>query len=118
MIDFIKRSVGIQLVLLLLLTSFLSNLAHAKDMRAVWAAKAAPIKVIDVTPDGKYPVYGLVHEEDDIVYHAGNLSFTFDDLSKKLVYLSKEDKNNGVYTCEYVCRDKKGRIVGIDPVFK
>ena len=118
MFNYVKSSVVIQLAMMLVLCSLILSPLHAKDMRAIWQAKAAPIKVIGVTADGKYPIYDLVGDETDTAYRAGSVLFTSGDLVNKLVFLAPADVDKGVYTCEFICKDQKQRTVGINPSFK
>lgn len=120
MIKAMKNSVAFYIFSMLAALSLLcSPFAHAAEKDPI-AAKAAPIKVIGKTADGKYPVYNLEGELSDTDWKAGGRIYTSGDLMKKLVFLDQADAfgPNHQYECEFVCVDKQKRIVGLNPNFK
>lgn len=81
--------------------------------------KAGRIAKISMTKDCKYPVYDLQGDLDDINYtsHDGSVMWQAGDLLTRIGYLDPVDVGRG-YTCEFVCKDTAGNIVGINPSFK
>lgn len=72
-----------------------------------------------ITADGKYPVYYLDGGLDDINYFTGDGEYVFrsGELLGRLIFIEEQDVGKG-YDCEYICKDKKGGIVGINPSYK
>ncbi len=122
MLRTIKESVLIRFVIMFIVVDLLAmSVVHAKGFNSVlmnWQRTAAPIKVVDVTPDGKYPIYELEGAATDITYKSGNKLYTSGDLVGRLVFLEPEDAKGKQYRCEFICKDKLGRPVGINPSFK
>ena len=123
MIKFMKTNVLFQLIAMMLGTVLLYNgVAHAADhpvpSKNNWASKAYPIRIVGSTADGKYPIYAIDGAATDITYKAGNRLYTSGDLVGKLVFLDPKDAKSKQYNCEFLCKDKQDRTVGINPSFK
>lgn len=72
------------------------------------------------TADGKYPVYALEGGLEDLSYVSprANTVYKPDDLLRRLVFLGESDTKGGQYQCEFVCKDRAGHIVGLNPQLK
>lgn len=123
MIKLVRSSVAVQFVALFLMFDLLCvGAVQAKGYLTTslieWSNKAAPIKVIGNTDDGKYPIYDVQGEATDTTYKAGNRLYTSGDLVSKLIFIDPADTKTGAYNCEFLCKDKHNHTVGINPSFK
>lgn len=85
--------------------------AHAKDSEA--------LRPIGKSQDGKYRVYNLEGGLSDVNWFATTTTvYNSKFLAERIGYIQKNDVNNGQYVCEYVCKDKLGRIVGVNPAYQ
>lgn len=76
------------------------------------------IRVTGETEDGKYKTYDLEGDLHDLSYSSSsNILYLPDDLPARLPYINKRDVNNGDYTCSYVCKNRQGKIVGLNPAW-
>lgn len=102
-----------------ILMMFVSALipAQAANVRPAAAPKVVnPVKVIGKTADGKYNVYDLDGDLNDINYRTSNsILFQPDDLPARMQYLSFKDAKSGAYACDFICKDKAGHTVGLSP---
>lgn len=91
------------------------NSAQAKQPAKV----ANPIAVVGKTADAKYNVYDLKGDLSDLNYASSKgILYQPDDLVKRMDFLKEEDANKGTYTCEFICKDKQGHVVGLNPSWK
>lgn len=81
--------------------------------------QAKRISKLAMTKDCKYVVYDLDGELDDLNYSSkdGSIIWQPGDLMTRIGYLEASDVGRG-YTCEFVCKDTSGNIVGIHPAYK
>lgn len=76
---------------------------------------SAVLKIVGKTADGKYPIYELEGDVDDLRYMApGGVIWMPMDLLNRMVYLEPADVDHG-YTCDWVCKDNANHIVGLHP---
>lgn len=70
------------------------------------------------TADGKYNVYNIEGEIDDLKYFVGNTVYTANDMIKFLDGIpDKEDGKNGI-RCETICKNAKGQVIGVLNMWK
>lgn len=69
------------------------------------------------TADGKYPLYVLEGDLDDLNYVSvrTNIIYQPRDLLRRMVFLAETDAKSNQYQCGFVCKDAKARIVGLNP---
>lgn len=120
---FKKIPVFVQFAMMVLLADLLFfSFAHAKEAPVMqmlkWQNSSSPIKITGITDDGKYPVYDIEGDVTDLSYKAGNFLYTSGDLVHMLVFLDPNDAKSKRYICEFLCKDKKGQAVGLNPSFK
>jgi hypothetical protein len=78
--------------------------------------KKDQIQVIGLTDDGKYNVYDLQGNLEDLNYITSkDIVFSPMDLVTRLPFINESDKDKNGYQCRFVCKDSKGRIVGLSP---
>lgn len=114
-----KFIIGFGLLLVLIDLVFISTAfaqSRYNNIMPYWKSKAGPIQISGVTPDGKYPIYVLEGEATDITYKSGNTLYTSGQLVNMLVFVDEKDTKR--YNCEFLCKDKQDRTVGINPSFK
>lgn len=101
----------------LLLLGLFSVIALMMQPEAAYAKGVRnPVKVIGKSDDGKYPIYDLQGDLNDLNYQtSGNIVYQPDDLPDRMVFLSPKDATGGAYKCEFICKDAKGRVVGLNP---
>lgn len=77
------------------------------------------IKIIGQTADGRYPIYQLRGDLSDFSYQSDSPDLVWrpSDLLTRLVYLDPNDVNKG-YECDWICKDEKGHVVGLNPILK
>lgn len=82
--------------------------------------KKGRVPVIGQTKDCKYPVYDLKGDLNDLTYFSrdGDTVWPPGVLLGRMVFLDPSDLKTGAYQCDYVCKDKAGRIVGMNPSYK
>jgi len=98
-------------------------------------AEAKKLTVADMIPtlgrttDGKYNIYNLQGELDDLSYATiedgyvmqqgklvrQSLVYQPDDLLGRMDFISVKDLNKNGYRCDFVCKDAQGHIVGLNP---
>lgn len=80
-----------------------------------------------LSADGRYQVYRLEGELDDLNWFGwataidGSrepLVYKHNDLFKGMPFLEEADARSPNYACGYVCKDRLGQIVGINPSYK
>lgn len=113
---------GVLFVLSLLLASVLAareSGAQAKPKPQAIRTLDHPIPIVGKTADGKYPIYQLKGELDDFNWFSGSIVYAPADLLGNMVFVDINDiKKGGEYVCEYVCKDKAGNIVGMNPAYR
>lgn len=88
--------------------------SHAKDPK-----QKNPIPTHGKTADGKYPIYDLKGDLADINYATSNgVVYSPDGLVGRVEWLKPEDANTANYRCDFVCKDKNDRVVGLNPEWK
>jgi hypothetical protein len=100
-------------VLLLALFSLPSVMA-ANEVES----KATQIKILGKDVNGKYPVYDLDGDLTDVNYFSGNYVFRSGELLDRVGFIEKGDVNRNGYECEFICKDKTGNVVGINPAYR
>lgn len=86
-----------------------------KAMAESPAVVSNPVNVIGSTKDGKYPIYDLSGELLDVNYRSSrSIIYQPDDLVGRVNFIDMKDVDHG-YTCDFVCKDKEGHIVGLNP---
>jgi hypothetical protein len=112
--NFCRNSVAVNLIAMFsVVLALTSSMVYAKQ-----PSKNAAISTAGKTADGKYPIYRLQGEIDDLTYMSDNFVYQPNELIGKMEFIKKEDVNKGVYACGYVCKDKADHIVGINPAYK
>ncbi len=81
-------------------------------------AESAQIKILGKDVNGKYPVYDVQGDLTDINYFSGDYVFRSGELMNRLKFIQKQDVNANGYECEFICKDRAGNVVGINPAFK
>ena len=90
-------------------------ITHAKEP----AKLKNPIASAGKTSDGKYPIYDLKGDLNDLNYASSNgVVYNPDDLIGRINWLQPEDAKGGPYACEFICKDKAGHVVGLNPAWK
>ena len=100
-------------------TIFAANESNAQPKPQGVRTLDHPIPVVGKTADGKYPIYQLKGELDDFNWFSGNIVYAPGDLLGNMVFVDMNDiKKGGEYSCAYVCKDRAGHIVGMNPAYK
>lgn len=83
-------------------------------------AAGGGIPVLGKTADGKYPVYNLQGDLDDLSYYSGNTQWQPDDLFKKnrMSYVDPADVQRGLAQCEIICKNRQQQVIGLNPARK
>lgn len=76
------------------------------------------VPTIGKTDDGKYVVFDLKGDLTDITYFSGNTVYSSGDLLLSLPYADPKDVKSGAIDCEFICKNKKGQVVGQNPMNK
>lgn len=92
----------------------LSLPATAKDTKIV-----NPVPVVGKTADGKYDIYDLRGDLNDLNYVSSmHIIYQPDDLPARIKFLDPADVKAGTYVCDFICKDKVGHVVGLNPNLK
>ena len=112
---------------LFLSTSFIAPLeAQAADAviqvtpaTIALAKKKHRIPAVGITADGKYNVWDLKGELNDINYSSldDSLMWETSDIERMVPAINAADVGHG-YVCDFVCKNNRGQIVGIAPHLK
>jgi hypothetical protein len=104
------HSTRLVVILVAALTLSISASAQAKNVRN-------PVPVVGKTADGRYPIYDIEGDLTDIAYSTSKSTIYHpDELPERIGFISNKDaKNKAAYDCEFVCKDKAGHVVGMNP---
>ena len=113
MFNAIKRiALTIGLVLLLSAGGIMAgHEAHA-------APPPQPIPTIGKTADGKYPVYNLKGDLEDLNYASPGKVWQPDDLLKRMTFVDAADVKSAYARCELICKNRADQVIGLNPQIK
>lgn len=88
-------------------------------MGGVEANAAQPtIPVMGKTADGKYPVYNLQGDLEDLNYASPGRVWQPDDLLRRMTFVDAADVKAGTVRCEWICKNRANQVVGLNPQIK
>jgi len=81
-------------------------------------AAPQPIPTLGKTADGKYPVYNLQGDLEDLNYASPGKVWQPDDLLKRMSFVEPADVKAGLVRCEWICKNRANQVVGLNPQIK
>ncbi len=82
------------------------------------AAQPAQIPTTGKTADGKYPVYNLQGDLEDLNYASPGKVWQPEDLLKRMTFVNQADIKSGEVRCEWICKNRVNQVVGLNPQIK
>jgi hypothetical protein len=105
-IAFVAVTLGV-----LALIAFFTYILHHEQANVV-----SPLVVRE--QENKYQIYDLQGDLDDLNFHTSQgVIYQRDELPERVNFISFKDQQSGKYQCEFICKDKKGNVVGLNPVW-
>lgn len=101
------------LSMLLLASAFAANESQA----ATNVPPSGKIKIIGKSMDGKYPIYDLYGELEDMKWRSAGKLYKSDYLFDHLVFIDQADVGKP-YSCGIICKDGFQNVVGLNPAYK